>query len=265
MKVEFKSINDAHIMDRSVFYLYGNYKKSFGVFCDFVKEKFMARYGCRAENIDVFTGSVSECLKNVGGQCDLFGSRVSFFCIRGVEDNHQEKLAPFLEQEKNIFILESGDYGKSKKITDFFQKSKFLAVASFRSDITLHSLCRLLIPKASPAIAAEIVKIMNNSDEDLRSLFKKVSILVDANDHNLLKEYVAYKTTLFQQLDFIPMVRYLLNIALKEKVYDRKQENIDFSSHNIVQSLLKAEIAQKSGKDLSKSYLYNMVQTGNRF
>ncbi|MDR3179847.1 MAG: hypothetical protein LBT70_03020 [Holosporaceae bacterium] len=259
MKLEFRNISDAHISDRSVFYLYGNYKKSFGVFCDFVREKFMARYGCPAENIDIFAGPVSECLKNIGRQCDLFGSRVSFFCVRGIEDSHQEKLSPFLEQERNIFILESGDYGKSKKITDFFQKSKFPAVASFRSDITLHSLCRLLIPAAPTAVTVEIVKIMNNSDEDLRSLFKKISILVDTNDHDLLKEYVTYKTTFFQQLDFIPLVRYLLNVAIKEKIYDRKQESINFSRHNIVQSLLKAEIAQKSGKDWSKSYLYNLV------
>ncbi|MDR2681851.1 MAG: hypothetical protein LBB29_02290 [Holosporaceae bacterium] len=262
MKLEFKNINDSHITAKSVFYLYGNYKKTLGVFCDFILEKFMACYQCPAENIDVFSGSVTECLKSMSEQCDLFNNRVVCFCMRGVEDSHLEKISPLLEREGNIFILESGDYAKSKKITDYFQKSKFPAVASFKSDITLYSLCRMLIPAAPSSVTAEIVKIINNSDEDLRSLFKKISILVDAHDYDLLQEYVTYKSTFFQQLDFIPMVRYMLNMAIKEKIYERKQEGMSFSRNNIVQSLLKSEISQKFGKNLGKSYLYEMVQIG---
>ncbi|GHU11330.1 hypothetical protein FACS189449_02560 [Alphaproteobacteria bacterium] len=259
MKLEFKNINDSHIADGRVFYLFGNYKKSFGVFCDFVLEKFMSKYKCSGENIDIFQGSVADSIKSINGQCDLFGSKITFFCIKNVEDSHLDKLSPFLGIERNVFILESGDYGKSKKITDYFQKSRFFAVASFKNDMTLFSLCKMLIPTVPQSIATEIIKIINDTDEDLRSLFKKISILVEANDDKLLKEYVTYKSTFFQQFDFIPMVRYLLNTAIKEKIHGRKQENIDLSKKGLTQFLLEAEISQKLGKNFEKSYLYGSL------
>ena len=116
MKIEFKNLTEKHFQPGRVFYLYGNYKKTFGVFCDFAITALNKNF----PNVDVHFYSVNECLKTINEQCDLFGTNISCFCIRNVEDNHLEKIKPYLGNTDKIFLLESGDYPKSKKISDFF-------------------------------------------------------------------------------------------------------------------------------------------------
>ncbi|MDR1362177.1 MAG: hypothetical protein LBJ16_03105 [Holosporaceae bacterium] len=258
MKRDFKNINDSVINGGSVFYLYGNFKKSWGVFCDFLREKIIRKYG--AENVTIFCATVGDALKILRGQCSLFRDSINVFCLRNIEDSHEEKLRPFLGLEENIFLLESGDYGKSRKVTDYFVKSNFHAVASFKNDQTLHSLCRMLLPTIPLSMESELVKIMGNTDEDLRSVGMKISLLMEDGDLDLLKEYTAHAATFLQQLDFIPLIRYLQNLAIKEQLCDSRKAGAGLKfPENILQLLLTAELRQKYGSDLPKSYLYNAI------
>jgi hypothetical protein len=59
-------------------------------------------------------------------------------------------------------------------------------------------------------------------------------------------------------LEFIPLIRYLLRTAIKEKISGKSSgyAPIDLSKSGIVEYLLNAELKQKSGQNLSKSYVY---------
>ncbi|MDR3151772.1 MAG: hypothetical protein LBT67_02880, partial [Holosporaceae bacterium] len=257
MKLDFRNIDDSIVRDGVDFYLYGNFKKTFGVFCDFLREKLVRKYD--AENVALFSCStIFDCLKNLRGQCSLFGGGVNVFCLKNVEDVHWEKLQPFLGTAGNVFLLESGDYVKSKKVTDCFVKSCFYAIPSFKNDQTLHSFCKMLLPTISQYMENELVKIMGDTDEDLRSFWLKVDLLAESDGLNLLKEYAVHGSTFFQQLDFIPLIRYLQNLVIKEQVYDRKTTGLAAMKfpENVMQLLLNAELRQKYGCNLTKSYIY---------
>ncbi|MDR2268042.1 MAG: hypothetical protein LBD81_01155 [Holosporaceae bacterium] len=260
MKLDFKNIDDSIVKDGSVFYLYGNFKKAFGVFGDFLREKLICKYS--AENVTAFSCStVSDCLKNLRGQYSLFGGEVNFFTIRNVEDGHWEKLQPFLGTAGNVFLLESGDYSKSKKVTDCFVKSSFYAIPSFKSDQTLYSLCKMLLPTIPQSAVTELAKIIGNTDEDLRSFWIKVDLIAEDGSLKLLKEYAVHGVTFLQQLDFIPLIRYLQNLAIKERIYDRKTAGIPTIKfpENVMELLLNAELQQKYGSNLTKSYIYKAI------
>ena len=260
VKVEFGNIKASHIVADRVFYLYGNYKKTFFLFSDFVREKLIEN-GHPHNMINVSFCSISECAKIINSQCDLFGTKVNVFCIRNIEDNHLDKLTVLFRDRNNIFVLESGDYGKSKKITETFTKnSNIYAVASFKSDITLISLCKMMLPNISPSVYREIIGTINDTDEDLGSFFKKTSLLLDGGSENLLSDYVTYKKSFMDDIEFIPLVRYLLRLTIKEKLGGKSQSflNMNLSKKNLIESLLKAEIEQKSGLNFPKSYIYNL-------
>jgi hypothetical protein len=255
MKMEFKNINDKVIAEKSVFYLYGNYKKSFDVFCRFLAEKLKKK----SPEVDVFFVSVADCLEIVRAQCDLFGLKTNCFCIRNVEDQHWEKISTAFNLDKNIFVLESGDYGKSKKITDHFLKdSEMCAVASFKNDLTFHSLCRMLLPDVGREAAGEIVKIMSVTDEPLTSLFTKISLLfeypVDPEGYSGL--YGNLQRTFLQDLDVIPLVRYLSQTAIRQKIYQKLQSKLNLGKKGILETLLKIELKQKLNGNVSKSHIY---------
>jgi len=263
MKIEFGNIKNNHIAVDKVFYLYGNYKKAFFLFSDFVVEKLIEN-GHPSDMIDVVFCSVTECAKIANSQCDLFGTKVNIFCIKNVEDNHLEKLTALFNRSNNIFILESGDYGKSKKITEAFTKNnEIYAVASFKSDLTLMSLCRLMLPKIPSSTYRKIIDIINDTDEDLGSLFKKMSILFDANNpdsEHLLKDYLTYKKTFLDDVEFIPLLRYILRLSIKEKLGGKSQNflNANLTKKDIIESLLKAEVDQKLLFNFPKSYLHRL-------
>ncbi|MDR1561310.1 MAG: hypothetical protein LBS23_03070 [Holosporaceae bacterium] len=254
MKIDFKNINEKHITANQVFYLYGNYKGAFGTFCDFIKEELRKK----SLSLEMHFCSLNECSDIINGQCDLFEKKINCLCIRNLEDKHLEKLSAFLNSENNVFILESGDYGKSKKITDYFlQDKETIAIASFKNDVTLYSLSKLILPNLPQSLYDKIIKIINETDEELLSIFKKISLLLE-DDSNDLKEYVAHKKHFLSQLEFIPLIRYLLQSIIKTIIMDKNSNSPKTNSSNAktLSFLLNAEIRQKLGCKIDKSRIY---------
>lgn len=249
MKVEFKN---AHIEVSSTFYLYGNCKRTFEVFCHFVASKL--------KNVHINHCTMSEYEKSCKLlQNDLFDNRIRCYCIRGIEDKHLEQIEK-LPRNNSLFILESGNYAKSKKITDAFIKSKNIqAIASFDNDLTYVSLCNLIIPKLSSNICAEIVRIINETDENLLSFFKKISLLLDAGDASNLKDYISYKRSFADDADFIALTRYALQISIKQNILQQKYITSDFDLQNKIHFLLDAEVKLKQNYTLNKNYLFRSL------
>ena len=256
MKADFKNINPGNIKEGSVFYLYGNYKKTFEAFCNFVQEELQKK----ANTLSVYSCTVTECLKIINGQCNLFEGEINCFCIRNVDDSHLEKVFNFLNDVNNVFILESGNYSKSKKITDFFVSSKSFAIASFNNELTLRSFTRMFFPNASQVICDEIVKIIGRTDEELYSIFKKLSLLLEDCNPNDLKEYSTRKQSFLSELDSIPLIRLLLQTIIKERIM--KSANffkIDITNEDAVCNLLNAELLQKFGVEIGRGYIYGLI------
>ncbi len=235
MKAEFKN---AQIEVGSVFYLYGNCKRTFEVFCNFVASKL--------KNVRLYYCTMAEYEKSCNlSQNDLFDNRICCYCIRGVEDKHTAQIEQ-LPCSNNIFILESGNYAKSKKITDTLVKSRNIqAIASFDNNLTYASLCNLIIPKLSPDIYAEIVRIIGETDENLLSLFKKISLLIDRGNAVDLREYISYKRSFLDDVDFIALTRYALQTSIKQNILQQKYGDTHFNLQNKIHFLLDAEIKQK--------------------
>ncbi|MDR2766360.1 MAG: hypothetical protein LBB63_02765 [Holosporaceae bacterium] len=259
MKIDFRSLEDRHI-DVGRFYLYGNNRKTFDVFCDFIWGKMLRKSPGAVRRFCSF----GECLELADGQCDLFGSGVDCFFVRNVEDSHLDKLPSLLARKNCVFVMQSGDYAKSKKITDHVLNSAdIFAVASFKNDITLHSLCKMLLPNASHGIREQLVRIINETDEELVSLFAKVSLLLDGGGANL-QEYVTDKRSFLAQMDFIPLVRYLQQYLLREKISGRRgQLKITSSPEKATSLLLEAEIKQKLGVKIPKNYIHDGLFRGS--
>ncbi|MDR0968019.1 MAG: hypothetical protein LBL99_00070 [Holosporaceae bacterium] len=257
MKAEFKNITPSHINAGSVFYLYGNYKKTFEAFCEYVQDELrkksyeVTRYFC----------SVSESLKIINGQCDLFATGLDCFHIRNVEDSHLESVEKFFNEKNRVFILESGNYLKCKKITDYFiNAGNATAIASFNNELTLRSFAAMFFPNAPRAVREEIVKILLDSDEEPLSVFKKIALLLDGDALDDLKNYSAHKRSFLNGLDIIPLIRLLLQTAVKNRI--AKPSNflkIDVSNKNTIRNLIKAELNQKFGRELSKGYVYGGI------
>ena len=258
MKTDFKNISGANIKSNSVFFLYGNNKKPFGVFCDFVIDDLKKKFS----DVDVYFPTVAECKKIMENQCDLFGTKVNCFCIKGVEDSHLEKLDSLLATDGNCFILDSGDYGKSKKITDALVKDpRVNALPSFKNDLTLMSLCKMLLPSVPSRIYNEIIEIINNTDENYSSLFKKIFLLIDGGDFSLLDEYYTYKSSFLNDMEPIPLVRFLQQSVIKERILAKSQDYLGFnlSDSNLVENLLRLELEQKFTNDVTKSRIYEEI------
>lgn len=258
MKTDFKNINEKNINPNSVFFLYGNNRRPFTVFCDFVIDILKKKFA----DVDIFYVSVSDCLKIIENQCDLFGTKINCFCIKGIEDSHLAKLDSWLGTDNNIFILDSGDFMKSKKVSDALQKDpRVQALPSFKNDMTLLSICKMVMPTVPQNICNEIVKIINETDEGLSSLFKKMSLLTDDNNFALLHEYYTYKTSFLNEFELIPLIRFLQQAVIKEKVQGRSQSYLGFnlSGKNLMRDLLNSELKQKEGMEISKSYIYNEI------
>lgn len=113
MRLDFGSINEDRFNSGSVFFLYGNFKRSFDVFCDFTAEKLKKKF--ISAKLCVRCYSTTACIKAADNQYGLFGDSLNLFCVRGVEDNHFDKLSSFFSFANSIFILECGDYKKSKQ------------------------------------------------------------------------------------------------------------------------------------------------------
>ncbi|MDR0555701.1 MAG: hypothetical protein LBG20_01655 [Holosporaceae bacterium] len=258
MKTDFKTIKDEHLKAGSVFYLYGNNKETFEVFCDFALEGLRKKYSA----VRTYYCSVVECQKIIGGgQCDLFDTHLDCFCIKNLEDDHLEKVRHFFGEENSVFLLESGNYLRSKKITEHMWNSEVMAIASFNNDLTLHSLTRMFFPQLSQSIINEIVKLIANTDEDLCSLFRKLSIFLDDCQCNQvdLNDYVAHRQSFLEGLDLIPLIRFLLqNIIRKQISPSLGGPKITHSTaRNTICRLLEAETMQKYGQEIGRGYIYS--------
>ncbi|MDR0677806.1 MAG: hypothetical protein LBF57_04025 [Holosporaceae bacterium] len=253
MKSDFKNLSE--IKKGSVFYLYGNYKKSFEIFCEYVG------YKLSSLEMEVHFCTFFECLRIINGQCNLFDTRTNCFYIKNIEDNCLEKIQPLLDSNRDIFILESGNYLKSKKITDFCLSSdKVIALPSFNNDLTLQSLCKMFFPNLSPEIRNEIIKIANHTDEEIYSIFKKISFL---ENFETLKDYSTYKKAFLDDFDTIPLIRFLSQMVIKERIFEKSSSllGIKFSNKEILNDLLTLELNQKRGFDIIKSQIYWKCQT----
>lgn len=251
MKLEFKNV-PYNIKEGQIFFLYGNYKKTFDLFCDFVASKLKEK---RA-NVQIKNCTVAEYEKNQSfSQGDLFGSKLTCYCIRGIEDKHLDKILDF-PRENSVFILESGDFFKSKKVTEALTKDpNVLALASFNNNMTFLSLCNMILPKLPSVIYNEIVKIINETDEGLISLFKKLSLLLDDGNLENLKDYIKNKQSFLDNLEDISLIRFMLQAAIKENVFGKDQSYTGLNLKRKIHFLMDAEIKQKSDYPFNKNYL----------
>ena len=251
MKLEFKNA-PYNIKEGQVFFLYGNYKKSFDLFCDFVTSRLKEK----RSNVQVKHCSLAEYEKIQSfSQCDLFEDKLTCYCISGIEDKHIEKVQNF-SRENNVFILRSGDFFKSKKVTEMLIKSPdILALASFNNNMTFLSLCNMILPKLPPIIYNEIIKIINETDESLISLFKKLSLLLEEDNLENLKNYIKRKQSFMDDLDEIPLIRFSLQAAIKENIFGKDQAYTGLKLKQKIHFLMDAEIKQKSEYPFNKNYL----------
>ncbi|MDR1333664.1 MAG: hypothetical protein LBJ71_00395 [Holosporaceae bacterium] len=254
MKIDFRNINANNLKVGSIFFLYGNYKKTFEMFCDFVSTEFQKK----EIGINIHFCSIAECLGIINGQRGLFESGVDCFCIKNIEDNHLDKVSKLFQEKNCIFILESGNYMKSKKITDYLLKSEALAISSFDNDLTRHSIVRMFFSDASQSTRDEIAKIINNTDEDLYSAFRKISLLL--NDGDALKDYYTYKQSFLSGLDLIPLMRFLLQTVMRERIVKSQNfSKISIKNPDAINHLLHAELLQKFGVEISRGYVYQKL------
>jgi hypothetical protein len=138
-----------------------------------------------------------------------------------------------------------------------------MAVSSFRNDETLYSFCRMFFPNVTPRVYDEIVRIVNDTDEEPFSIFKKISILLDDGNGEDLKNYSTYKRSFLSGLNPIPLIRFLLQTVIKERIL--KSANlykIGASGENVVYHLLDAELKQKSGLEIGRGYIYQELISG---
>lgn len=251
MKLEFKNA-PYNIKEGQIFFLYGNYKRTFDLFCDFVASKLREK----RSNVQIKNCTVAEYEKNRSfSQCDLFETKLTCYCIRGIEDKHLEKVRNF-SRENSVFILESGDFFKSKKVTESLTKDpNILAIASFNNNMTFTSICNMVLPKLPSVIYNEIVKIVNETDEGLISLFKKLSLLLDESNLEDLKHYIKSKQSFLDDLEEIPLIRFALQAAIKENIFGKDQSYTGLKLKQKIHFLMDAEIKQKSEYPFNKNYL----------
>ncbi|MBQ3565203.1 MAG: hypothetical protein IJA14_03580 [Alphaproteobacteria bacterium] len=250
MKTDFRNISDVNV--GQIYFLYGNYRNTFGVFCDFISRKLKDKI----PQLRVKFCSINDVDQLQNSQADLFGGEYFCYCIRGVDDKCIDKVLSF-PRDRNTFILESGDYLKSKKITaEFTKNSEVLACASFDNDLTFNSLSRMLLPGKSSAEYSEIVRVMKTTDESLLSLFAKLELLENSQLTDYLRQYSCYKRSFVSDLEFISFVRYALQAAVKENVFHQNQSYTKLNLKNKIHILMNAEIKHKLNSQIEKSFLY---------
>lgn len=250
MKIEFKNIRRAS--DSDVFFLYGNYKKSFHVFCDFVHEKLLQQH----EFIERKFVSIQQMQEISSQQYDLFDARTCCYCIRNVEDSHLAKLEQLIADKIGTFVLECGDFTKSKKITDYFTSHKSAhAIASFKNDITMRSICKMMLPSISSGVELQLVNMIRESDEDLSSFFQKITLLLEDNQISVaqvLSEYSLYRNDALQDMDVIPFIRYVSSYLVKKEAQIKSFFPFVISDDCKIADMLNLENYVKNGALINK-------------
>ena len=152
--------------------------------------------------------------------------------------------------------MESGDYFKSKKATnELTNDPNILALASFNNNMTFTSVCNMILPKLPSVIYNEIVKIINETDEELTSLFQKLSLLLEDNSLENLNNYAKDKKSFLDDLEDISFIRFSLQAAIKENIFHQDQSYTKLNLKDKIHFLMDAEIKQKSDYPLNKNYL----------
>lgn len=251
MKSDFKNLGK--ITPGQPLFLYGNFKRTFNAFCNFVFDKLGSaeHHFCNA----------ADALKIVNGQCSLFDARTVCLCIQNVEDSHLPKLQPVLYDPHCLFIMNSGDFMKSKKVTQYFTNDpKSLALPSFKNDMTLSSFSRMMLPGLSPQLYTQIIDLINKTDEDPASLFRKLQLLTDGNA-DALKEYTAYKESYLDSVAPIGLIRYFLQIAIREKFSSASPSSNKKITDTAINDLIKCELRIKFGDELPKTLIESYGNT----
>ena len=242
MKSDFKNLKE--IIPGHPIFLYGNLKQTFSAFCDFVFDKLQTveRHFC----------TVAEVTKIVNAQNDLFNTNTICLCIQNVEDNHLAKIEGMLYDPRYLFIMNSGDYMKSKKVTEYFTNDpKSIALPSFKNNLTLNSFCKMMLPNIDAQLYPAIIELINNTDEDFHSLFRKLQLLLEDNG-NLLKEYITYKQSYFSDLSSISLIRYFLQNLIRTKFSAKSDET---SNTEDITNLIQCETRVKFGEELPRSFI----------
>ena len=104
-------------------------------------------------------------------------------------------------------------------------------------------------------IIFEIIKIINETDESLISLFKKLSLLLEEDNLENLKNYIKRKQSFMDDLDEIPLIRFSLQAAIKENIFGKDQAYTGLKLKQKIHFLMDAEIKQKSEYPFNKNYL----------
>lgn len=251
MKFEFKNV-PYNIKEGQVFFLYGNYKNAFDLLRNFVISKLREK----RINVQVENCTISEYNKiRNSSQCDLFENKLTCYCIRGIEDKHLEAVQNF-SREGSIFVLESGDFFKSKKVTkELTNDPNILALASFNNNMTFMSICNMILPKLPSVVCNEIVKIINETDESLVSLFSKLSLLLDDGNSENLKDYIKSRNSFWDDLENVSFIRFALRAAIKENVFHQDQSYTKLDLKDKIHFLMDSEIKQKLEYPFNKNYL----------
>lgn len=245
MKNDFKYLKEVHT--GCPIFLYGNLQRTFGAFCDFVLDKL--------GDADHHFCNVTDALKIANGQCELLEERKICFCIQGVEDNHLSKLQSILYNPKYLFVMSSGHYAKAKKITQYFvSDSKSVALPSFKNDAALNSFCRMMVPGLSAQLYVQLVDLINKTDEDLSSFFKKLQLLLEG-DSQLLNEYVTYRTSYLDDIAPIGLIRYFLQVAIRTRYPEKGSETAKEIPDTAINDLLQCEMRIKFGEEIPKSLI----------
>lgn len=239
MKREFSAVKSI-LNSNSVYFLYGNYKKAFYIFCDFIASK-----------LDLIPEyySISDFLTSNHFQASLFEEKKKCICIKNIEDKDLKKIEPFLDDPSKIFVMESGDFLKSKIVVDYFVKSeKYIAIASFKNDFTLISLLKMLFPNCSRDEINQIINLINNTDEELFSFFTKIGLLLEESPEDL-KNYFVFKEEFIDELEPISFLRYVSSMLLKYKLYDKNfnKLKLDFNKPGLMKKIIETEIKYKKG------------------
>lgn len=249
MKVDFKAVLKSVIEPGIHFFLYGNNKRTFHVFCDYVVCRLKNVY----QNLDVRFCKPGE--DPMVQEDDLFDRRITCVCIRDIEDRHQKYLQPLLDNTNVVLILEAGNFTQSKTITEYFAQSRLhYAVASFKNELTFRSLCSLLFPEMNLDQQRAIASFMESTDEELFSLSRKISLL----DRELLNNYLAYKVKSIENVEMIPLIRYFLKIALQMHINGSDSSSKKLPK-DMLSFLLETEAKIKSGIDLPRSFIYHKI------
>lgn len=211
MRVDFSRINKNTIINNKAVFFYGNYQDGAMIFWEIILK--IIKKG----NVNSFCVLASEFVKSdpSGEQIDLFSAMNAYY-IKNAEDAHLKFIQNFIEKNHNaFFVIQAGDFRKSKKITDYFTKhEKYASVASFNNPIGIESIIKFITNKVSAKFFPKIFGAINGGTESLFSLMQKIEIL--ETEENIAYYLSNVKFSLeIEAFEPIGLIRFLMFHFLK--------------------------------------------------